>query len=310
MSEEALETQDDIQGEAEGEELETGLESTESDGEAGAKPDEEVEVVFEGEDQPSPKSVPLSRHLQRVKKLTGRVDAATEETTAAERKAEMLREEVKLLQLKLDQGKPKTRPKAEDFDTDESYDTALDEYYEARFDDRVSERIATQAQTQQTNAAQSRTEQKLESSLQEHYQRVGKLKVPDYEETEDKAIEIFGNDIAKHIMANSPKSQELMYHFGKPANEAKAQYFKNLIASNPVAGLMELGGYANKLKAKPKRSTTPDPETQLAGGGQSTSADAWTRKIEKARDKVADGTLQMGDLLAIKKQAKQAGVKL
>ena len=313
MSEEAIATQDDIQDELEGEELENELElENESDDEV--KTDDEFEVVYEGEDEPSSKTtVPLTSYLKRVAKLTGKVKAvsseAEERIAAAERKAEMLNEELKLYQLK-QQGKPQTRPKAEDFDTDELYDAALDEYYEAKFDAKVNEKLTTQVQTQQTQASQVQNEKKLETALTEHYNRAATLKVPDYDETEDRAIEILGNDVAKHIMANSSKSQELMYFLGKEVNEAKALYYKNLIAENPVRGLMELGGLADKLKAKPKRSTAPDPETRLNGGGEQTTADAWQRKISKARDKVAAGTMKMADLLAIKKQAKDAGVKL
>jgi len=260
MSEQA-EIQEDDEAELEVEELDAELETDESEV---TESDDEVEIVFEGEEQPA--SVPLTSHLARVKKLTGRVSAAKEETTEKDHTIEMLKAENDLLQTKMNQGKQTIRPKAEDFDTDEAYDVALDKWYEAKIDAKVDERTATQATTQQTQVTQTQNDQKLETKLNEHYQRADTLKVPDYTETEDRAIELLGNDVAKHIMASFPKSHELLYHFGKEANAAKAAYFKDRLANDPVGGLLELGGYAKSLKAKPKRSTAPDPETKVEGG--------------------------------------------
>ena len=273
MSNEAIETQDDIQDELESEELEDQLEQ-DPDAESEVDEADEFEVVLEEDEQPSSKpSVPLTSYLKRVNKLTGKVKAKDEQVSEKDRIIAMKEAEIELLQTKINQAKPLTRPRPEDFDSDDLYDKALDEYYDSKLEAKITERTAAQSESQRTQVTQEQQQKQMESALTKHYERAGALKVPDYDATEDRAIEILGEDVAKHIMANSPKSHELMYFLGKEANQAKAEYYKNQIATNPIAGLMELGGFAEKLKAKPKRSTAPDPETKVEGGVGSVKKD-------------------------------------
>jgi len=268
MSEQAIETLED-ENEVESEELDTELETeTELEETAGAETEgeEEVEIVFEGEDEPTSKpTVPLNKHLKVKKLLKGKIEAESQEKSAAEKRAEMLEEELKLYQMK-DQNKPKSRPKPEDFDTDESYETELDQYYAEKSQEAAAKIVEERLSTQQTQATQTQNEQQLEDKLLKHYERAAELKVSNYDEAENRAVELFGLDIAKQIMANYDKAHILLYHFGLPANEAKAQYWKGRIESNPIGGLMELGDYAKGLKQKSKRSTAPDPETKVEGG--------------------------------------------
>lgn len=257
MGEQALETDGD-------EEKELELESSEEVND-GDDSEDEFEYVAEGEEKPASAPVPFAAFKHRVDKLTGKVKVATEGLTKAEAEAEMLREQVKLYQLK--EQKKAGPPKIDDFDTDEEYEAAKAKYDDARVKALAEEKVQEiLAQSQQT-AAKQETDTQLEKKLYAHYEKVHQLKVSNYDESESNAIEILGDDIAKQIMANDPLSHITMHHLGRPANAAKAAYFKDLITKNPVTGLLELGGYISGLKKVSKRSPAPDPETEVEGGG-------------------------------------------
>lgn len=293
MGDKALETEGGEEAELEQEKSTGTIEDKEGES--------EFEFVAEGEEKPSSAPVPFAAFKHKVDKLNGKVRAETEGRTKAEDEAEMYKAQVELYQLKEKQGAGP--PKLDDFDTEEEYEAA-----KAKHDDERVKQLATEqvkqilGETQQT-ATQEQAGTKLEKQLYAHYERAEELKVSDYDETEAIATNLFGNDIAKQIMAKAKNSHELMYHFGKPANAAKAMYFKNLISSDPVSGLLELGGY--KLKKVSKRSLASDPETVVEGGsGIKTSA--WDKKLDAMRAKVSAGTAKMNDLIALKKEKSQA----
>ena len=101
----------------------------------------------------------------------------------------------------------------------------------------------------------------------DHYKRADALKVKDYDETEDKAIEILGQDVVNQLIANTDKSPELLYYLGK--NPGKAQEMAEMVKTNPVKGVFELGRLGAKLSARPKSRTkpAPAPEGEQRGGG-------------------------------------------
>lgn len=234
---------------------------------------EEFEIV--AEEEPTSKPVPLQSHLKRVHKLNSKVEAERQGKTEAEQRLEAASEENKLLRLKLQQMQESPAlkaPKPEDFDTDLEYELAKREHKEAQQQlDQERTRQLIREEAERLLASQSQvqtrevTEKQFEGELVRHYERAESLKVKDYDETEDAAIEIFGKDIAKQIMANSDNSHIALYHFGK--NRAKAEEFKAKIMSNPVKGMLEIGGYMANLKVRPKSSQAPDPEMRIEGGG-------------------------------------------
>ena len=198
---------------------------------------EEVEVVLDGEEEPTSKPVPRG-FLKRINKLNGKVEAANSEAEEARRRADALEEENRLLRMKTQQ-KPLTRPKAEDFATDAEYESALDKYDEQRLREIADRRLSEHMEASQQRNTQAAHDEELRVSLTAHYERAEGLKVTDYEETEDRAISILGNDTAKQIMANTVNSEVILYHLGK--NPAKAERLLQLIQENPIKGVAEIG---------------------------------------------------------------------
>lgn len=221
---------------------------------------EEDEIVMEGEEQPA-SSVPKG-FLKRINKLNSRVDAAHEETEQERRKREMLEEENRLLKLKLT-GTQKA-PKPEDFDTDEEYDVANRKYQEGKMEAAVKAEAERLFQAQQQQSTQVAQRMQAEQRLTEHYQRAEQLKLKDYEQAEDTAIEVLGRDTAKHIMASTDKSHLVMYHLGK--NPVKAEQIANMVRTNPIQALIEVGKIEARLQVKPRKSNAPEPVQDLPGG--------------------------------------------
>ena len=155
-------------------------------------------------------------------------------------------------------------------------------------------------------AAQEAGAHKLEQRQAAHYERAAKLKVKDYEATEDKAIEIFGNEHINHLVANLDNSEVAMYYFGK--NPEVAQKYSDMLKREPIRGLIEIGGLLAKLKVKPKRESAPDPDIELEGGTPS-NLEAMQTKLNKLRDAARSGG-DMAPLMAFKMKMKDKGIKL
>lgn len=254
MSEQAIETEDEI--------ITDDLQPEAIDESQPAEEEEEVEIVVEGEEKPASKSVPIGLR-KRFNKLNGKIDAANSEAEEARKRAQMLEEENKLLRLQAQQSKPVARPKEDDFDTHAEYVAAVEKYDNDRIE-RIAEekanQILKQSQTQSNTANQS---QQLQSKIEAHYDRASTLKLKNYEELEDKAIDILGTDLAKVIMANTAKSHLIMAHLG--ANVGKAMELAELVKTDPVSAFAQAVEIGSTLSVRPK-SNAPDPESRLSSG--------------------------------------------
>ena len=286
MSEKAIETNDSFTiEEDETEEITEDVveavetEAAESDAppvEASAEDEEEaaeLDIVVEGEEEPSSKPARKSRFAKRVDKLNGKVEAADGRADALQLENESLKEQNKLLRMKETVERAPTRPKASDYDTDESFEAALDEYADARSREVAAGLLRETLAESDTQTTQQKVEAQQRSDIEAHYERADTLKVKNYTDVEDNAIGILGDDATKAIMANTDLSHVLLYHLGLEKNAGKAEEFAALLKRNPVKGLLEIGGYANKLVVKPKHSNAPDPESRIdpgsaAGGTQ------------------------------------------
>lgn len=225
---------------------------------------EEVEIVVEGEETPASKPVHKNGLQKRFSKMTAKIDTANSETDEANRRADMLEEENKLLRLQAQQTKTIKRPDEDEFDTRKEYLTALDEYDDAKINKAAQTQAAKIIEANQTQNTQAQAAGNLDKQIDQHYDRSATLKVPDYSEVEAVAADILGDDISRQIIANTDDSHLLMYHLGK--NPAKAESLKLLLANQPMKGVLEIGRLAGTLKVKPKNSIAPDPETKIKGG--------------------------------------------
>lgn len=257
-------------GELQGQEEE---DSEEAQGEEDSEADE-VEVVREGEG-----SLPKSNDNAGVRKRINRLNARNEETekgkTEAEKSNDLLREENKLLNLRLNQvenaPKAPTKPKSDDFEDgahDPKFIEAQDKYDDYRIDKKVQERLT---QTQNTSAeadAVATTQRDLEIAQEAHYAKVAKFKVPDYNAREDKVIERFGVAFVNDIIDAAENPHHLLYYLGTDSDAAVADGDKIIgaLKTKLARGVIEIGRLQERLKVKPKSRKAPDPDEELSGG--------------------------------------------
>lgn len=147
-----------------------------------------------------------------------------------------------------------------------------------------------------------------EKSISKHYENAGKLGANDFDQTEDAAVEILGDALAKEIIARTgDKSAAIMYYLGK--NEAKAFELKDALENDPTEATMLVGELRANVKVQRKRkSQAPDPETKVEGQppkGQSTLQ----RALEAAREE-AGQTGDMRAVMKVKRDAKAQGITL
>ena len=264
MSEAAIETEEEENDII----LDEGVEDAEAVVEAAPEDPEEVEIGIEGEEQPSSKPVRISGFQKRINRLNAKVDAASSEVESERKRREAAEEEAKLWRMKAQQSVSK--PKPEDFDTDAEFEAARERYE----NDRIAELAAKKAEEQvqqyleksQSQTTQASQQQEFDRMSKAHDARAAALKVPDYDEVEDVAIDSLGDDLSRTIVNKIPNSEMLMYYLGK--NRARAEEFRTLAVTDPLGCVLELGGLAKQLSVRPKRKPAPDPETQVEGGGE------------------------------------------
>ena len=273
--------------------------------EVDAAASEEVEIIVEGEEEPASKAK-SNGFKKRIDKLNGKINEANTQTDEAIRRANALEEENRLLRLNAQQGKPATEPLEDDFDTDAEYRTARKAWDDERITTIATQKAKEIVQASQSQTTQVNTNRDLEDSISKHCERAESLKMPNYYELEDKAIDTLGNDFAKMIMAKTKKSHLIMGHLG--ANIGKAEELSRLLKTDPVGALIQAVEIGESLSTRPKHSTPLDPETKIEPG-EASSSEQNQKKLDKLRDEAAK-TGDMTKLIAFKKQAKESGVTL
>ncbi len=223
---------------------------------------EEVEIVVAGEDEPTSKPRP-SGFQKRLGKMKAKIDASNTEAEEAKRRADALEEENKLLRMAQQQKTSNNRPDEDDFDNRADYLAADQKWTDARAEAIAVEKFNQLNQQNQSQQTQTQSRAALNRQIDAHYDRSAELKVPDYSETEAVAADILGDDIAEQIVANTDNSHLVMYHLGK--NPGKAEHLKELLATEPMKGVLEIGRLAGSLSVRSK-SNTPDPEQPVDPG--------------------------------------------
>ncbi len=271
----------------------------------------EFEVVREGDEGSQPDKQRGIR--KRINKLNNKIDEAVDGKAVSDEKNSIQAEQIKLLKLALEQKAPVeavTPPDPNEFDdgvSDPKYIKALNEY-QAPF-------ITAEVQKQTSNLAPAQTDEvdpSLVKRQTKHYEEAEKLGAKDFEETEDKAIAILGNDTVKAVIGYSDKSHLILYYLGK--NPDKAEAIAELINSgkpgDSIKATLQLGRLEAELSVKPRANSepTPDPDEELQGGSPSAGVtNKHQRAVDAARKKVGE-TRDMAPLIAAKKAAKEAGV--
>jgi len=292
MGTEAIETNDEL------EEIIT-KEADGEDADQTAETGVDFDKLVEGEGEPTSKPVPLISHLERVKKLNGKVDAAHGETERANLRAESLDEQNKLLRQQLLDKATLTRPKLNDFTSDEEYEAAKLEFDTQNMRTVIREETNQIFEANRPKAVPDNTENIERQKA--HYDEAGKLGISNYVELEDNSISIFGGNTVREIINGVDYSEIVLPYLGHPKNRTEADKIANLFATGEhVKGLSKIAGLAERLhmKLKPKNSIAPDPETKVEGGSAVSQND---RKLDAMRDKVSKGEATMDDLMKLRR---------
>lgn len=238
---------------------------------------------------------------RRVRKLNDKVDAAEGRANESDARSELLKEENKLLRMQVDALKSGSR-------NDDDDDEATGGMTQADVDRRAREIVQEELNSASAAVGQEQSQAAVTQKLEKHYDRAGELNVPDYEETEDAAIEVLGKDLSRFIMSSSNKSQLVLYYIGK--NPAKGYELAQKIKSDPGSGAIEIGELASKLSLKQADTQNdddlPEPDSDL-GGDSASAASINEKKLVKMRAEVAAGKRSMQDLMKLKKELAKAG---
>ena len=242
----------------------------------------------------------------RVKKLNKKVEKVTQQSAETAGELEIANEKNKLLAIALEQargeGAEVTAPDPDDFDlggNDPEFLKKQRDHNALFIKQEVAEQMAANTETATIDTGQIQKAEALERKQYKHYERAASMGAKDYPETEEKALEILGNDIANHVIDNLDDSHVLLYYMGK--NPAEAERIAELVDNRQIAqAFIELGKMSSELKIQTVSKVTADPDTELSGDvtpGLSTLE----RKLESLRDKAAE-TGDMAPLMAFKKE--------
>jgi len=241
-----------------------GADVSEGDDESQDGDDQEVDIVLPGEDGSQPKSQNFGIR-KRINKLNSRVEAAQKEAGDAETQLEVERAQNKLLKLALEQQQAKPEqalpPDPNDFDDgakDPAYVSALTGYNQRFFEEQFDKRAK---QTAAPPAPNPKSEQRQVA----HYEAAEKLGVKDYDEAEDAAISVLGQDTVKRLIDASDASPRILYYLGK--NKEVAAEIAELVKTDPVAAVFKLGelGASLKVQTRSRSQVAPDPDDELSG---------------------------------------------
>ena len=277
-----------------------------------------IEIIRDsGEDAPRFTQAQMENAVRsRVAKLNRKVSATRNDAALSQDKVRELEETNKLLKLALDQKNEQLKggpPNPDDF-ADGEYDPAFrkaqDEYrnveLRAEVARQVEERLKQQSSVSETSQVSAESERKQFA----HYEKVKDLGATDYTDREDKAIEIFGNDVVRHMIENFRDAHMLLYYLGTEKNAEEAAHLAQLVQSNPIQAVHELGVLSAELRVKPTESNgIPEPEATLEGGSPSTT-EGWQQQLETLRTKWQEGKATWEQVRDLKQRAAAAGVTL
>ncbi len=288
--------------EAEGkttEEIEEALKAAEGE-------TDEVEIVREGT-QPGKTQQQVNSIVQgRVKRLKSKIDGLNEDNKQSNTALDLSEEKNKLLQIALKQAQDKSRdavkaPDVNDFDggtNDPEFIKQQGLYNQSIISKQVADEVAKATQTISNTTNAEQESQALLSNQVKHYERAEEIGAKDYEVTEDKAIEVLGTEVTKHIIDNFDDSHIILYYLGKNPDEASR--IANLLESSPIKGVAEIGRLSSELTVKSIKKPAPDPDEKISGDG-SPDLSANERKLEQLREK-ASKSGDMSELMAFKRK--------
>ena len=295
MSEEekAVEQQDDISIGDTGVTLDGGEQLV------GDEVNEEVEIVLAGqEDSPSDEaaSKPDNRDyiLRRMQKKRDKVEQENLE----------LKLKLAANSSRSDNAEPPTLEQCEYDDT--RFQSELSKWQAVQQESSVRRIIQEQQEGHRLVAAEQGKQQALET----YAENASKLGVLDFNESQDKAMDILGDDFSELLAVQLPvDSPKLMYWFGK--NPKEAEKYRDLYQSNPGGATFELGKLAAKLTVKRKHSSAASPERKIDASGVPGGNSDFQKRYQEIDKQLDSGKLSIqqgvNKVLELKQEARKAG---
>lgn len=295
---------DEVETEVVEEEVETPEVEGEAESESESESDE-VDIVLEGEEEPAPQKIPrrVRKLLERNTALQTDLETQGQASTVQSQEIERLRAELTASKSTISAEMPMP-PTEEGCGYDAEKLAAETAQYKLNFANWMASQNQSATQTNTQAEAQSQRVHQETTALEAHYKRADELKVPDYDDNEEAAAAVLGQDAVKSIAMVLPNSAMVINYLGK--NPDKAREIAHLDKTDPKAGVAKLWELNFGLKAVPrKRSKAPQPEERVEGAGGVVTVSKLQKQYDEAADKM-DIPLRA----KLKAQAKDKGITL
>jgi len=258
---------------------------------------EENEIVLAGQETEKGKSAPKDNKPFIIKRFAKKNDKLQSENTALKAQLQQMASAPVVDGVEAE-------PDELDFDDHKDYLAAKSKHQAKLLRSVVNERLAEEQNAHRIAAVQ----QQKESALKTYTESAAALKVSDFNETQDKAFDVLGDDFAQLIMEEIPEEgSKLIYWFGK--NPQEAVEYRERYLRNPGKTTFSLGKLAGKLTIQPKRSNAADPESKVDNASVGGSDSDWQKQLDKIDKAVTNKTISksVNARREVKKQAKAAG---
>lgn len=258
---------------------------------------EEFDIVLAGQDEaeekPDPKTT-ADHILSRVMRKKGKLEDENVQ----------LRQQLQAQQAQPVAPAVQPVPDEYAFDDRNDYLTAKASYDRQMLTDVVSQQL----NQQQNGSRIEASNQQQAAALKTYAETAASLKVSDFNDTQDKAFDVLGDDLAQMIATKLPKkAPKLLYWFGKNPEEAAkmAESYK----ANPGNATFDLGELAGKLTIQPKRTKAAQPESKVESGSVGGINDDWQKEWEKLNEssEFSGMSKTINARRELKKRAKAAG---
>lgn len=246
--------------------------------------DDHVTVTI-GEAAPAPEDEEVAKAPEWVKKLR-------KEDREKSRKIRELEQKLEAVAAPTKPAEAVKKPTLADCEYDEeAYESKLATWYEQQ------ETVREAAKEQER--AKKKEQDDWNSRLENHNKAKAALKVPDYEDAEEVAKDIFSVTQQSIIVSGSDNSANVIYALGK--NPGKAKELASI--KDPVKFAFAVAKLETQLKVTPRKAP-PAPERQVRGS-TSVTIGAGDAELERLRTDAAK-TGDLSKVLAYKKQKRAA----
>ena len=234
------------------------------------------------EPEPTPNSNPLKLQRERIKEL--------------ERQKSELEDKLRAKDAPIPETPLGPKPKLEDYD----YDA---DKFELAYDDWVGRKLQADEKAAQAQADARAKEEAWQAKLSDYGQAKAKLKVPDYEEAEERIQQLFDVTQQGVMIAGADNPALLVYALGK--HPAKA---KELAAiKDPVKFAFAVAKLETQMKTTSRpRAAPPAPDTPIKSTAPSRSAvNATLERLDQEALRTGDRSKVVAYMRQMRSQSKK-----